>query len=201
MSLVTRNPTSNQTPDPGQGGSAVTGNTNTGHASTTSFATRDTNGTTTQIKTCIWTALQAVSGLITAINLKFTWEIHLSTNANTTAVGDQSDALAQVAIQYSTNGGGAWNNQVVKTVTSSAVDGSTDSDSLDEGPTNETVSIPLSSGGVPQDISQIQIRDSIKAEVTISEVSAADGTGSSDATISNIRVEITLSDGSVMCGM
>lgn len=193
--LVTRNPTSNQSPDPGQGGNAVTGNTNIGHDATNSFATRDNNGTTTTLKTCIWTAIQAISGLIIAINLKFSWEASLSVDANTLAVGDQADSSAQVVIQYSTNGGGAWNTQVSHTITASAVDGSSDSDSLNPSG-SETISIPVTTP-----INQIQVRDSIFSEVTVSEVSAADATASSSLTISNIRLEVTLADGSVMCGM
>jgi hypothetical protein len=92
MALVTKNPTSNTTPDAGQGGSAVTSATNTGHGSTSVDAAG------TQIKSCIWTAFGAVTGQITSVSLKMDWSENGATGGGTN----------NFRIQYSTNGGGAW---------------------------------------------------------------------------------------------
>ena len=193
--LVTRNPTANQTPDPVVGGDAIAGITNTGHPSAIAFVIRDTNGTTSALKSAIWTALQNVSGQVKSINLRFSWNGALSVVANTLDVGDQSDVTVGFVVGYSVNGGGAWNNQVVQTLIASAADGSIDSDGASPSG-SETISIPITTP-----IDQIQIRDSIFSEVTISEVSAADGSGSANLEITDIRVEIVLADGGVMCGM
>src|SRR5262245_54970889 len=69
MSLQTRNPTSNQTPDPGQGGAAVTGNINTGHGSTALSA----SGGDKSFATCLWSGFPATGGQIISVALKADW--------------------------------------------------------------------------------------------------------------------------------
>lgn len=194
--LVTRNPTANQTPDPVVGGDAIAGITNTGHPSANAFVFRNTNGTTSALKSAIWTALQNVSGQIKSINLKFSWNGALSVDANTLDVGDQSDVTVGFVISYSVNGGGAWTTQVSQAIFANAIDGSSDSDGASPSG-SETIPLSISVDA----IDQVQVRDSIFSEVTISEVSAADGSGSANLQITDIRVEIVLADGGVMCGM
>jgi hypothetical protein len=95
MSIQLFQPTSNTTPDPGQGGLAVSGAINTGHGST--LATGPLNNS--QTKTCLWTGFSSVTGHIASVKLKFDW-----TESGT--VGD--GASNSFTVQYSINGGGAW---------------------------------------------------------------------------------------------
>lgn len=96
MALRTINPTSNTTPDPGQGGAVVATNTNTGHASTTVIAGA------TELRTCIWTAFRDTGGGKQAINLKFDWQ----------ADGAVDGGTNQFLVQYSVNGGSNWTDAV-----------------------------------------------------------------------------------------
>jgi hypothetical protein len=100
MSLVVIQAAANQSPDPGQGGSAVTGNVNTGHGSTTSSGPIGSG----QTKTCIWTGFGAVTGQVVSVRLKFDW-------TEDGLVG--TDATNVFQVQYSVNGGGAWTNVFV----------------------------------------------------------------------------------------
>jgi hypothetical protein len=100
MGTVTKQPTSNTTPDAGQGGAAVTGNTNTGHASTTT--TQVDMGTTS--KTCLWTGFLPATGTITSVTLKVDW-------AQDGTLSDGGAGTSnQFTIDYSTNSGGAWSS-------------------------------------------------------------------------------------------
>src|SRR5262245_5196947 len=130
MALTTINPTSNTTPDPVQGGSAVTGNINTGHGSTIT-----SSGPGTVTKSCIWTTFPATGGQITSMTLKFDW-----TEDGAVVVGTGS-ASNQFRVQYSVNGGGAW-------TTVFQHDDVTSSTS-----SNSSVAITL-----PQDVTQVQVR-------------------------------------------
>lgn len=129
MRIVTVNPTSNTTPDPAQGGSAVTGASNTGHGSTTASKT----GPGIQDKTCIWTGFPSVVGQIQAVNLKFDW------SENGSVVGFAGN---QFQTQYSLNGGGSWNTVFNHTNITSSTS------------SNSTVSLSVS-----QDLTQVQVRD------------------------------------------
>jgi hypothetical protein len=129
-SVVTVNPTSNQSPDATLGGSAVTTPTNTGHASTTTTAS-GAGGSAE--KSCRWFAFQAVGGTITAITLKID---HTSSG---TLSGSASNSFI---LDYSLNGGSNWTNAVTRSNFTSS-----------QGPT--TFSVGLSAG---QDISQVQVR-------------------------------------------
>lgn len=129
------NPTSNQTPDAGQGGSAVTGNINTGHGST---VVTSTSGGGAQTKTCRWSAFQAVSGVITAITLK------IDHSSQGTLVGPQPTNSFTLA--YSLNGGANWTTAVTRSNFTALQDA--------------TFSVALSP---TQDISQVQVRDFMQA--------------------------------------
>jgi hypothetical protein len=98
MATVNTNPTTATTADPGQGGVAVTGAVNTGHASTQSL--KSGAGATT--KTCMWNGFSSVAGTITSVILKVDWIQN----------GSASDGFVgtanQFTIDYSINGGGAW---------------------------------------------------------------------------------------------
>lgn len=134
--LTTLNPTSNTTPDPGQGGLAVTGNVNTGHGSTTASAVN----AATQTKTCIWQGFSSVAGNITAINLAFDY----SQNGAIVNTSGGSDNTFQV--EYSLNGGGSW----ITAFTHHAIVASQ----------NLSFSVGLSPS---QDLTQVRVRDLLRA--------------------------------------
>lgn len=160
MATFTKNPTANQTPDSGQGGAAVTGASNTGHSSTTSSGLNGSGET----KTCRWSAFTAPGGQITSLTLKFTH----------TSSGSLSNAgTNQFLVQYTLNGGGAWNTSVNRINFTSS-----------QGPT--VVSVSLST---TQDLTQVQVRDLIDA-ATVDIGDAASAT----ATVSDIQIEIVTTD-------
>jgi hypothetical protein len=117
----------------------VTGNINTGHASTT--ATQASAGT--QTKSCIWTGFPSVGGQIVSITLRFDWS-----EDGTVVVGTGS-ASNNFRVQYSVNGGGAFTTifqhaDVVAPATSSS-------------------SVSMTP---PQDLTLIQVRDRLQATAT-----------------------------------
>lgn len=138
MSIIIRQPTSNETPDSGQGGQAVTSPSNTGHASTGADAIGDEFGFPVT-KTCRWSSFQAFSGTIPSLKLKIT---HSSSGS---LIGPS--ASNQFTLAYSLNGGSNWTTAVSRTNFTASQ--------------NNTFSVDLPPG---QDISQIQVRDLIQAQ-------------------------------------
>lgn len=163
--------TSFTTPDPGQGGSAVTGGANTGHASTTSTANGDANGGLGENiqKTCIWSGVGNVSGIIASQTLKIT---HTS-SGSLVGGSDNNEFL----LEYSLNGGGAWNTAVQRLNMTSS-----------QGPTVFSVALSIS-----QDLTQIRVRDLIEA-TSVGEGNQA----TASATISDIQVEVVTTEGGVI---
>ena len=159
MALYTKQPGSNETPDSGQGGNAVTGNTNTGHSNTTASASAPSSDT----KTCRWFSIPGTAGQVTAVHLKADWAY--------SSASFTGGATNQFVISYSVNGGSSW----TAALNASNVSGSS-SGSID-------VALTL-----PQDLTQIQIRDSVNANAAIS------GSAAITANVSNIRVECTVFD-------
>lgn len=157
--LITRNPTSVTTPDPGQGGNAVTGAINTGHGSTLVNANV---GTPFQIKTCLWTGFQSVSGNVVSINFKADW--------SEDGFASPPDSDNDFRLEYSLNGGGAWNTAFSHTDVVNPASGSVN------------ISIPRT-----QDLTQFRVRDLLDAQYN---GIGANLTGS----ISNIRLEVTIAD-------
>lgn len=147
MPTVNKIPTARETPDTGQGGSAVTGDTTTGHASTLS----DAFDGSTVTKTCRWHTFQAAGGQITAITLK----------ATHTSLGGLSGTGAHNSfkLEYTTDGGSNWTTAVSRTDYTAS-----------EGPTVFSAALSAT-----QNISQVQVRDFIQA-VTGSVGETADST-------------------------
>jgi hypothetical protein len=172
MPTLTVNPTSNTTPDPAQGGNAVTGNVNTGHGST--ITTQAGAGTAT--KSCIWTGFPATGdgGAVVSMTLKFDW-----TEDGSVIVGTGS-ASNSFRVQYSVNGGGAFT-----TVFQHA-------DVVAPASSSSSVSITL-----PQDVTQVQVRDRMQATATADVSDSASITTS----ISNIRIEVVTETGQVVVMM
>ena len=167
MAFFTRPSTARTTPDPAQGGNAVTGDTDTGHGST--VTSQAALGTAT--KSIIWTGFAAVSGVITAIALKFDW------TEDGTVIAGTGSASNEFRVQYSINGGGAWT-----TVFQHA-------DVVSPTTSNSSVTIAL-----PQDVTQVQVRGRMTATATNDVSDSASITTS----VSNIRLEITTQDGTVI---
>lgn len=152
MATITRNPTSNSSPDAGQGGNAVTTPSNTGHAATTASAS---NGAS-DLKTCKWTTFQTLPVAPVSLTLKVDWSEN----------GSTSGAPNQFQCDYSVNGGSSWTTLFQHGSITSANSG--------------TASASLSAS---QNISQVQVRDSLS--VVTSSGTSASVTG----TISNVRLE------------
>lgn len=134
LKLATLNPTGFTTPDSGQGGTAVTGASNTGHASTAADAAA---GGGTQEKTCIWTAFQSAPGVVSKLTLKVNW----------TESGQVDGGTNMFRLQYSLNGGSGW------TTAFQHIDVVADDSS--------EFSVALSAA---QTISQVQVRDRLFAQ-------------------------------------
>lgn len=188
MALITRNPTSNTTPDPGQGGNAVTGNINTGHSDTTSSVSGSSSNS--QNKTCIWQSFLGIVavGQIKSIDLKFDWVVVTgSTSANTTDPGETAEAATVFTVETSINGGGAWTTRVSETVSSFAQDGGSDSDG---NTPSGSVTVSLS---IIQDLTQVRVRDSLGASINVNGAGAS-ASATLTANISNIRIEAVIAD-------
>ena len=145
MSTFTITPTSFTTPDPGLGGSSVTGASNTGHAATTALGL---NGTTVD-KTCIWQSFPAAGGQILGVALKLDW----TEDGALTGAGSTNQFL----IQYSINGGGAWTDIINHSNITSA-----------SGPTTASVTLSVS-----QDLTQVRVRDFLEGHTNDSPRSAS----------------------------
>lgn len=172
MSIATKNPTAFQSPDPGQGGDAVSTPSNTGHASTTSTGTG--SGVNSEQKTCAWSGFQNVGGQIKSVTLKFE---HTSSGTLNGA-----NAVNNFTVEYHLSGGGVmgWVTAVQRLSFTAA-----------QGPV--TFSVPLD---ITQDLTQVRVRDSILATATLPGQSAT-----CTATVSNVRIEVELFDSQVIVMM
>lgn len=161
MSLVISQPTSFQNPDAGQGGSGVDTPSNTGHASTTATG----SGGNSEQKTCRWFSFSPVSGVIVSITLK----IDHTSSGTLTGPTPSND----FTLEYSLNGGGAWNTAVSRSNFTAS-----------QGPTTFSVALAVS-----QDISQVQVRDKMRGvSVDLADIATA------TATIANIKLEVVTQD-------
>jgi YD repeat-containing protein len=104
------NPGAHQTPDPGWGGSAVSGDLNTGHGDT-SVQESVGYGYQSETKSCHWYSFPNVSGLRTRVTLKFDWAQTGSIYVNA-GFGDSASADTILRIAYTTDNGSNWTDQV-----------------------------------------------------------------------------------------
>lgn len=186
MALVVIQPTSTQTPDATLGGLAVTSISNTGHASTTTSSVAISNGSDADEKSARWFGLGNIGGLRVAVNLKVTWVASGSANASDDGIGGSGDSASTFIIEYSTNGGGAWNTVVTNTASASSPGLPNDSFT-----NNSTATMSLSRS---QDISQVQVRADYLTNANASGGPGNSGSSSVDVTVSSIQVEVTLAD-------
>jgi hypothetical protein len=132
---ATRNPTANQTPDPGQAGTdPVTGASNTGHSSTSLSASGPGESFTAS---CLWTGFQSVAGIVLSVTLKVDW----SQTGILSGAGSKSNRFQ---VEYSLNNGSTWNTLFVHVGITSPSSGS-----------NQVI---LSSA---QNLTQVQVRDTL----------------------------------------
>lgn len=159
-------PTSNQTPDAGQPGTAgVSSPSNTGHASTSASAVF-VLVPATDSRSCRWSGFPAEpGGQIISKTLKIT-----HTSSGGLSGGTPGNAFT---LEYSLNGGGSWLTAVSRTNFTAS-----------QGPTVFSVAL-----GVGQDLTQVQVRDFISASASL-EGDSADAT----VTISDISIEVTTAD-------
>jgi hypothetical protein len=179
QSVVIVNANANQSPDSREPGDlAVIMPSNTGHATTTASAS--SFGTTTQAKSCRWSAFQPVSVQVTKITLKVDWSISGYVSTNAPDFGDNASAYALFHINYSTDNGLTFNG-MSKGEASSVFSGGEYKPISDSG--SFSVALPASTP-----INQIVVSDRLYTETS------ASGAGSAwaemTATISNVRLEV-----------
>lgn len=188
MSIFTRNPEATETPDLGQGGIAVDGITNTGHSATTASAAVTVitgEDSDSETKTARWFSFSGLGVIVIGVRLKFDWSISGSTLESPGEAGSAS-ASAVSRIQYSTNGGSGW--------TTAVEDSCNGNDSYSS---SGSADIDL---GASQVISNVQVRDFMQAQASASDagIGASSASANASITISSIRLEVTIQDGTVI---
>lgn len=142
MALTTINTTTPTSPDPAQGGAAVTVAAASGHASTLTAQV----GTGSTSKTCHWSGFVNLAGQKLSVVLK----------ADFSQDGSLSDGGAatsnQFKIEYSLNAGGAWNT----------LRNATQIQALSTGTDQQSLS-------VSQDLTQVQVRTAQIASASAGE--------------------------------
>jgi RHS repeat-associated protein len=185
--VVSVNPTANQSPDPGQGGVGVSVPINTGHDPTTSSASRNRRGFSSQTKTCLWSSFSGVSGTKTRVTLKFDWNLTASVNVSVFE-GSFASAIAdyEFRIEYSLDNGSTWIRRV----------GVNDSISMDSPGSDGRSITPFGSESIDLpnpgaiDITQIRVRDYISASANLMNDDDGSATGFAKASVSFIRLEV-----------
>ena len=191
MALNTVQPTANTTPDPGLGGdAAVTTPTNTGHAGTLA---QDTGPGAAVNKSCRWSGF-ALTGQITKVTLKFDWQITSGGADTDTSGGGTASADSSFIVTLSVDGGTTFPTTAL--TRSCSISGTNSASLIESG----SVSFDISP--IPT-ISQVQVRDRLHANATASGGAAppASASASVTANISNIQLQITTVDNTVVAIM
>lgn len=182
MAVHVVTPTANTSPDPVQGGSAVTGNTNTGHGATLSSLgfEGDNNGSGSATKSCIWSSFQSVSDIVTSITLKLSYTYSISAQVDESPGAGTANGSARV--QYSIDGGSNWTSLISPSVSQDA-----DGTNSDSNSGNISQSIAASTP-----ISNIQVRSRVVggASYTGGSTGAQFAVGSGTLTVSGIQLEV-----------
>jgi hypothetical protein len=202
MATTVAQPTSNQTPDAGLGGLAVTGITNTGHASTSTSSAANASAPSgsandSDSKSARWFGLPNVPGQRTSVRLKFSWNVSGSCDAHGGQGGSDpqidgnASSSCSFGIEYSLNGGSSWTTHVNDSASASSFGASSDSDDFNN---INSANIALSNN---QDVSLIQVRASYSTSCDADAgngVENATANASVAATISGIQVEVVTQD-------
>jgi hypothetical protein len=197
MSILTRNPTNNQTPAIG-GTNAVTGINNTGHSATITSASASApvgSASDADSKSAIWNLPQSFSAQIVEVRLRFNYSATGFANANSGGNDGDAQSSSDFLIEYSTNGGANW----IFAVGDSCFATDPFGDSADNFTTGGTqlfdVLLPVS-----QNIGLVAVRDQMNAFAfaTAGTLGGSTASCNCNVTVSNIRVEVTFVDGGVI---
>lgn len=179
MPLQTLQATVNQTPDPGFGtDQAVTTPSNTGHAATSMV---DNGIPATQLASCRWSAFPNPSARRTKITVKFDWQIINGGGVTDISAGGTASADASYIITMSLDGGANFTQTLL--TRSGSCSGNNSFDLAESG------SVAFDISTLTQDISQVQIRDRLRANAV--KTGAGSANASMNAVISNIKIEVT----------
>lgn len=187
--LITLFAANTETPDPDLGGSAVTGQTDTGMSDNSVSVSAPPNGT--QIKSCRWSAFNKFAAErhpfpynsthnFQKMTLKFDWDVSAGGASAVDNGGSSGSADAIFIVAYSTDGGANFTSVVTK---SAHVIGS-DSQSI------------VDSGSVSVDIPTTPVKDLSQFAVRARMLAAASATGADTATadvtanVSNLQLEV-----------
>lgn len=186
MPVHTIQATVNQTPDPGLGSDQTmsVGLTNTGHGANN---VQDAGPVVAQLKSCRWSGFPSI-GNVTKILLKFDWEIPVGGADADNSGGGSASADASFIVSYSTDNGSNFTAGLTRSVSVSGVD----SQSL-IGSGSESINIPVAP------TSQIAIRSRLRANAQ--ESGGGDAFASVTAQLSDLRLEITTVDGTLLIMM
>jgi hypothetical protein len=169
---------SNETPDTTQPlTQAVTGNSNTGHSSTTAFVTIGSEESSSQMKTCRWfnySPMQAANVVIS-----FNWSLSGSLTL-TAAAPDTTVANASFRVEYSLNGGVSWTTALTRSYTQTTNGTQPIGDS-------GSVSLPIGSSG---NTGVIQIRDRIRADASSTTDPTVSASANITASIDSIQLSV-----------
>jgi hypothetical protein len=170
-------PGANESPDSTQAlTTAVVGNNNTSHAATTSDVSIGSEQFGDETRTCRWFAL--AGGPARSINLTFNWSITGSITLTAAAPGT-TVGNASFLVEYTVNGGSSWVTALTRSFTRDTSGTTSISDSG-----SENISLPVAA------LSQIQIRDRIRADATSAGDPTVSATASITATIDAIQLSV-----------
>lgn len=199
MSVLTRQPTSNQTPDATLGGQAVSGISNTGHTSTLTQSSAVASPpppfvvvSDSDSRSARWFAVQSVAGQKISVRLQFSWNVSGNTSGDDGGGGGAASSSSSFSLDYSLNGGGSWITHVSDSASTTLPGGSGDSFS-NSGSADITL---LNS----QDTSLIQVRIFYQtgASATGGEILAANAQSDVTGSVSGIQVQVTTVDANVI---
>jgi hypothetical protein len=171
-------PTDNESADSGQAGTAaVSSPTDTGHGATTCSVSIGAEDSDSETKSARWFTFAPMSPR--AIALQFSWSISGAGLTLTGALPGTTEANALFLVEYSTNGGSSWSTAVTRTF--NRVTNGTTAIS-DSGSVNLVISTVA--------LSEIQVRDRIRADATSAADPSVAASAEILATISDIQLEV-----------
>jgi RHS repeat-associated protein len=189
QSVSSVNPTAYQTPDPVQGGWAVSSPSNTGHGNDAISLSHVAPGS--DARSCLWRSFQSVGGQVQSITLKFDWVA--TGSASVQGYNEEDSVMADIeySVEYSLNGGGSWvgaaGYSLFAEVNGVGSDGVGFSNPNHPATTPVSISIPANTP-----INQIMVRDRLGTSIRTS--GGATGYSSVGAygptRVENIRLEV-----------